>query len=81
MAKVIVWVPVKFSVPYRVEVQQLDVEHVKEALRQKFPEEWAFDPDLYEKLGSEYMHAVEELTEADIKADGTGRIEIEETRQ
>lgn len=65
--EVTVFVPVRLSVVYTVEVEDpTDLEEIKERLRQKDASHWADDPNLYENLGDEFRRFVEKVTEKDV---------------
>lgn len=77
ITKIRVWLRFSFQVPYDVEIMgQVTAEKLKEALRAKDAGDWAQDPDFYEKLGHEYGHAVEDITDDEITPDGKVGIDV-----
>jgi len=67
MPEVIVWLPFKCRVPYLVEVKNPeDIEEIKEKLLELDADAWLEDPNLYEKLGSNFRDFVKEITPEDI---------------
>lgn len=66
-AIVVVWLPVKFTVPYRIEVEDInDYDEIRKKLQEKDASDWLYDPNLYENLGSEFRHFVEKMTDEEI---------------
>lgn len=65
--KVRVWLPYQRSIPYIVEVEKVDVEEVKEAMRTKDPSDWEYDPCFYESLASWFSTLIEGITETSIE--------------
>jgi len=67
VVKVRVWLKFETYVPYVVEVDGPELEKVREALLKKDADEWEFDPNFYEKLGTKYREMVSRVTEDDLE--------------
>jgi len=67
MKKVRVWLPFRWSVPYTVEVENIDVESVIKAMLNKDPSDWDYDPEFYENLGFNFREFIKHITEEDIE--------------
>jgi len=65
--KVRVWLPFRQAVPYSIEVEKLDLESIKKALKQKNPADWDYDPNFYEVLGSLFDDFIESIASDDIE--------------
>lgn len=67
MVKVRVWLPFETKIPYIVEVKNIDIDSIKEAMYKLDPSEWEYEPQFYEEFGCHYFDVVEKLTEEDIE--------------
>lgn len=66
MPKVRVWIPFEKKVPYIVDVENTDLETVKQALLKIDPSDWECEPNFFEALGSNFKYFVRDVTEEDI---------------
>ena len=67
-AKVRVWVRASVSIPYVVEVEDVnDPEEIRRKLLEKDPADWESDPCFYEALGGNWKDIVRTMTDEEIE--------------
>ena len=67
MVRVEVYVPAKFHVCYRLDVDDpSNLEEIISKLEETDPSDWAYDPDFYGEYGSNYREFIRRVTEDDV---------------